>query len=115
MKKPSQDVFLNDGCGYVVESRPYKRHLQSSTESTQVSPSHIAFSHSLSHLLLILSDQLVPITRLSIRQIRIAEIWKLLVLVHVHVLAMDVFFHTQLLIFRKERGQINTFSFCAIS
>jgi hypothetical protein len=37
MRQPAQDVFLNDGCGYVVESRPYKKHLQDSTESPQAS------------------------------------------------------------------------------
>jgi hypothetical protein len=37
MKRPGQDVFLNDGCGYMVQSAPYKQHLQNSTESTQVS------------------------------------------------------------------------------
>lgn len=36
MKQPGQDVFLNDGCGYLVESEPYKQHLQDSTEGTQV-------------------------------------------------------------------------------
>lgn len=45
MKQPSQDVSLNDGCGYLVESKRYHRHLQSSTESTQVSPSWVAPSH----------------------------------------------------------------------
>jgi hypothetical protein len=40
---------------------------------------------------------------------QIARIWKLLVWVHVHVLAMDALFHTQLLTFRKERGQICCF------
>ena len=33
MKQPGHDVFLNDGCGYVVESAPYMQHLQESTES----------------------------------------------------------------------------------
>ena len=37
MKKPGHDVFLNDGCGYVVKSAPYMQHLQESTEATQVS------------------------------------------------------------------------------
>ena len=40
MKQPGQDVFLNDGCGYMVQSAPYKQHLQNSTESTQVSTSY---------------------------------------------------------------------------
>jgi hypothetical protein len=39
MKQPAQDIFLNDGCGYLVESRPYKQHLQDSSESPQVSGS----------------------------------------------------------------------------
>ena len=37
MKKPAQDIFLNDGCGYIVQSAPYIQHLQNSTETTQVS------------------------------------------------------------------------------
>jgi hypothetical protein len=37
MKQPQQDVFLNDGCGYMVESLSYKQHLQDSMETTQVS------------------------------------------------------------------------------
>jgi hypothetical protein len=43
MKRPGQDVFLNDGCGYLVESKRYKRHLKSSTESTHVSASNTAW------------------------------------------------------------------------
>jgi hypothetical protein len=38
MKRPDQDVFLNNGCGYIVESSTYKQHLQNSTESKHVSP-----------------------------------------------------------------------------
>ena len=35
MKQAAEDVFLNDGCGYVVQSAPYKQHLQEATETTQ--------------------------------------------------------------------------------
>jgi hypothetical protein len=45
MKKPSCDVFLNDGCGYLVESARYMQHLQSSKESTQVRISYLMSTH----------------------------------------------------------------------
>jgi hypothetical protein len=63
MKQPSQDVFLNDGCGYVVASAPYMQHLQNSTESIQVGFSYVARLH-FPDCFSILSDLLVPITRL---------------------------------------------------
>ena len=47
MKNPGRDVFLNDGCGYLVDSARYKQHLASSTESTQVSISHLTSCHCL--------------------------------------------------------------------
>jgi hypothetical protein len=73
MKQPSQDVFLNDGCGYVVESVPYKQHPQDSTESTQVSLSYVFTLH-VSQYFSNISDHLVPITKPSIRQMQIAGI-----------------------------------------
>src|SRR5215469_8086986 len=65
MKQPGRDVFLNDGCGYLVDSARYMKHLQSSTETTQVNFSYL----SRIHLFTVFSDHLVPITRPSIRQI----------------------------------------------
>jgi hypothetical protein len=47
MKKPGHDVFLNDGCGYLVDSARYQEHLESSRERTQVSISCATRSHSL--------------------------------------------------------------------
>ena len=52
MKQPGQDVFLNDGCGYLVESSPYKKHLQDSTEPAQVSSSPQCMVHLIDHILL---------------------------------------------------------------
>jgi hypothetical protein len=45
MKKPGCDVFLNDGCGYLVESARYTQHLQSSKESTQVRTLYLTSTH----------------------------------------------------------------------
>jgi hypothetical protein len=38
MKKSEDDVFLSDGEGYMVKLLPYKEHLNSSLETTQVCP-----------------------------------------------------------------------------
>jgi hypothetical protein len=67
MKKPGHDVFLNDGCGYLVESARYQQHLKSSIESTQVGNSCLTSSHL--YFFSILSDPHVPTTRPSIRLI----------------------------------------------
>jgi hypothetical protein len=37
MKKSEDDVFLSDGEGYMVQSGPYKEHLDSLVETTQAS------------------------------------------------------------------------------
>jgi hypothetical protein len=108
MKHPARDVFLNDGCGYLVESAGYKKHLQSSTETKQVNC--LCLYNIYQFIICFLSDHLVPITKLSIRQIQIERICKQQVLVHVHVLAMDALFHTLLLTFRKEKGQMAFFN-----
>jgi hypothetical protein len=105
MKQPGQDVFLNDGCGYVVQSAPYMQHLQESTETTQVSI--LCGARLLAILLtfiLLFSAPPVPITRLSTRPMLIAKTCKPQVLVHVHVHVMDALFPTQWSISRKERG-----------
>jgi hypothetical protein len=36
MKKSEDDVFLSDGEGYMVQSSPYQKHLNTSLETTQV-------------------------------------------------------------------------------
>jgi hypothetical protein len=36
MKKPEDDISLRDGLGYMVESGPYRNHLDSSSEIIQV-------------------------------------------------------------------------------
>jgi hypothetical protein len=36
MKSDADDVFLNDGEGYMVEWIPYKQHLEDSIETKQV-------------------------------------------------------------------------------
>jgi hypothetical protein len=94
MKKPNQDIFLNDGCGYMVASAPYQRHLQDSTESREVSLSYVGGLH-FCLFLPIISDLLVPTTRLSIKPMQIEGIYKPQVWVHVHVLAMGALFPIQ--------------------
>ena len=36
MKRDSDDVFLNDGEGYMVQWMPYRQHLEESIETRQV-------------------------------------------------------------------------------
>ena len=114
MKQPAQNVFLNDGCGYVVQSSPYQQHLRESAETSQVSVLYVAsLPRVLFTIILFYSAPPVPITRLSIRPIQIARTYKPQVLVHVHVHVMDVLFPTQLWTFRRERGWCNHYTFCA--
>ena len=53
MKKDADDVFLNDGEGYMVEWMPYIQHLEGSIETKQVIP--LPYS-SLKILILLISD-----------------------------------------------------------
>jgi hypothetical protein len=107
MKQPAQNVFLNDGCGYVVQTSPYQQHLRESVETSRVSVLCVA---SLPGVLFTIipfhSAPPVPITRLSIKRIQIVRTYKPQEWVHVHVHVMDVLFPTQLWTFRKERGQL---------
>jgi hypothetical protein len=92
MKADSDDVFLNDGEGYMVEWPPYKKHLDESVELTQVGPSCSAVLNA-SHQYII--RQLpVPTTRLSHRQMQTEKTLMPQALVPVHVLAMDASFLT---------------------
>jgi hypothetical protein len=47
MKKSEDDVFLNDGEGYMVQLAPYQQHLETSVETNQVSALCICSVHEL--------------------------------------------------------------------
>jgi hypothetical protein len=71
MKKSEDDVFLNDGEGYMVALTPYQEHLEGSSETTQVGHIFICPSNHCS------STHSVPLAqtiRLSTRQIQTGKI-----------------------------------------
>jgi hypothetical protein len=41
MKKSEDDVFLNDGEGYMAQLLPYQKHVESSLETYQVCIVHL--------------------------------------------------------------------------
>ena len=75
MKQPGQDVFLNDGCGYLVESGPYKQHLQDSTEGIQVCPPLLSWLIFLV-IYFLPSNLPVPIIKLLIRPMQTEKTWR---------------------------------------